>query len=172
MGELRLWSYTIRGRYSKLYSANRPAGLWPVGQFLSFHAARKFFFDFFSAESGFARKKPVPLNALLAERESTTAIPKRKGVRRWKPTPAIMANSVGLTPFVRPYWSMWSWPCVYAWFLCPRRDSPGAFRIGIFSHHLYVILYFRDGYKNETSIYILVVFNFMLHDWRMVQTAV
>ena len=130
------------------------------------------FLWFFSAESGFARKKPVPLNALLAERERTTAIPKRKGVRRWKPTPAIMANSAGLTPFVRPYWSMWSWPCVYAWFLCPRRDSPGAFRIGIFSHHLYVILYFRDGYKNETSIYILVVFNFMLHDWRTTQTAV
>ena len=56
MGELRPRSYTIRCRYSKLYSANRPAGLWPVGQFLSFHAARKFFFDFFSAESGFARK--------------------------------------------------------------------------------------------------------------------
>ena len=57
----------------------------------------------FSLRKAVLRAKPVPLNALLAERESTTAIPKRKGVRRWKPTPAIMANSAGLTPFVRPY---------------------------------------------------------------------
>ena len=56
MGELRLWSYTIRCRYSKLYSANRPAGLWPAGRFLSFPAVWKIFFTFFSAESGFARK--------------------------------------------------------------------------------------------------------------------
>ena len=44
------------------------------------------------------RAKPVPLNGLLAERESTTAIPNGKGVKRWKPTPATMVNGAGLTP--------------------------------------------------------------------------
>jgi DNA-directed RNA polymerase specialized sigma24 family protein len=39
------------------------------------------------------RAKPVPLNALLSERESTTTIPQRKGVRKWKRTPVTMANS-------------------------------------------------------------------------------
>lgn len=33
------------------------------------------------------RANPVPLNALLAERESTTTIPNGKGVRRWKRPP-------------------------------------------------------------------------------------
>ena len=36
----------------------------------------------FSLRKAVLRAKPVPLNALLAERESTTTIPKRKGVRR------------------------------------------------------------------------------------------
>ena len=60
------------------------------------------FSSLFSLRKAVLRAKPVPLNALLAERESTTTIPKRKGVRRWKPTPATMANGAGLTPFARP----------------------------------------------------------------------
>ena len=60
------------------------------------------FSSLFSLRKAVLRAKPVPLNALLAERESTTTIPQRKGVRRWKPTPATMANGAGLTPFARP----------------------------------------------------------------------
>jgi len=61
------------------------------------------FSSLFSLRKAVLRAKPVPLNALLAERESTTTIPQRKGVRRWKPTPATMANGAGLMPFARPY---------------------------------------------------------------------
>ena len=43
------------------------------------------FSSLFPLRKAVLREKPVPLSALLAERERTTTIPKRKGVRRWKP---------------------------------------------------------------------------------------
>ena len=68
------------------------------GGFCRFLRSGKFS-SLFSLRKAVLRAKPVPLNALLAERESTTTVPKRKGVRRWKPIPATMANGAGLTPF-------------------------------------------------------------------------
>ncbi len=66
-------------------TARRVSGL--PGGFCRFLRTGKFS-SLFSLRKAALRVKPVPLNALLAERESTTTIPKRKGVRRWKRTPA------------------------------------------------------------------------------------
>ena len=43
----------------------------------------------------------MPLNALLAERESTTTIPKRKGVRRWKSPPRDYGERCRLDAFYK-----------------------------------------------------------------------
>ena len=59
------------------------------------------FSSLFSLRKAVSRAKPAPLNALLAERESTPPSPNER-VRRWKPTPATMANVACLMPFVRP----------------------------------------------------------------------
>ena len=43
--------------------------------------------------------------ALLAERERTTTIPRRKGVRRWELSPAL-ADRASLTAIASWYWNM------------------------------------------------------------------
>ena len=40
------------------------------------------------------------------------------------------------------------------------RGSQAAFRLGTFSYHPYIILYFGLDYENEMQFYVLVVFNF------------
>ena len=108
---------TQSGHIYELYNVNnnriktylRPAGyLRPVGRFLSFFVAqpdRKNFFQKITKRWRLAGSK-VPVWCHVGGKGKNHHIPHRKGVRRWKLSPATMANSAGLMLSAKPYCEM------------------------------------------------------------------
>lgn len=98
--------YNIRQQHN--ISKYRPVGLRPAGRFLS-HFSRclwpKKYFQELSKRRRLAGSKG-PVWCHVGGKGQNHHIPHGKGVRRWKLSPATMANSAGLMLSAKPYCEM------------------------------------------------------------------
>jgi hypothetical protein len=110
------WYIRDCSRRYELYCVNnylntsflRPVGLRPAGRFLSLFAARPYpkkYFQELSKRRRLAGSKG-PVWCHVGGKGQNHHIPHRKGVRRWKLSPATMANSAGLMLSAKPYCEM------------------------------------------------------------------